>query len=117
MDESELILALDVHDALLARCARGELELAAFLQRYDDFAMRWALDGHESDPVGRSTLERHADRIHVHQRVCEEVIGHLTSEDLAIAPASRAAGFFGPTEALKRLREIAVAAALLDPAE
>jgi hypothetical protein len=117
MDESQLILALNEHDALVAQCVRGELELEAFLQRYDNFPMRWALDGHESDGNGGATLQRHADRIHVHQRVWEEVLCHLTSDDLANAPASRAAGFFGPAEAVQRLREIAIATALLDRTE
>lgn len=47
--EDELLRDLDLHDQLVARCARGELSWAEFERAYDNLYPRYPLDGHESD--------------------------------------------------------------------
>jgi hypothetical protein len=108
MDEIELLAALDRYDALVARCARGEISLEEFVLAYDNFFARWALDGHESGPADIQVLQRHSGRIRLHREVWEEVLCRLTTEELARAPASRAAGFMGPQAAFERLCRLAL---------
>lgn len=113
MDERELLRALDLHDALIVRCARGELDFGTFPTEYRDFFAYWALDGHESNPVELDLLRRYADRIRVHQRLWNDVLCHLTSEELAADSVSQSVGFIGPAAACERLLAIATDARLL----
>jgi len=115
VNEFELQHALNHHDALVTRCACGELPFEAFVADYDNFFVRWALDGHESCSAEQAMLHHYAARIRVHQRIWEEVLCCLTSEELACAPASRAAAFIGPRAALARLRDIAASVLLVEP--
>ena len=113
MNEQELLAALDAHDALVVRCARDEMDYAEFEKVYDNFFQRWALDGHESSLDEKEVLRRHANRIHVHRRVWEEVICHSTSDDLAYNLSAQQSGFIGSAEAQRRLMSIARDAGLL----
>ena len=101
MTEQELNAALDHHDGLVARCASGALSFADFDAEYDSFYPRCALDGHESTPVELEHLQRHHLRISLHARVWREVLCLVT--DVGPAP-----GFIDPSEAVDRLRRIAV---------
>jgi hypothetical protein len=104
MSPEDLKMALDEHDVLLAKCARGELGVREFFAVYDSFYQRWALDGHEGDAT---VLARFAERIAVHREVWDQVECHITNEDHASNPAHTARGFIGEKEALKRLQSIA----------
>jgi hypothetical protein len=112
--ESELLSGLDVHDALLVRCANREISFEELVAPYDDYYVRCALDGHESPLPEQDLLARHAARIRPHARIWQEVLCHVTSEELASAPGAREAGFFGPNVAVQKLRAIAADAGLLD---
>jgi len=48
-----LLNDLDAHDALVMRCARGQLTWAQFERAYDNFYPRYPLDGH-GGPLLRS---------------------------------------------------------------
>lgn len=104
MQHDDLERALDAHDALLAKCATGEVGVREFLAVYDSFYQRWSLDGHEGDaPV----LAKFAERISIHREVWDQVECHITTEDHASNPAYKARGFIGEQEALRRLQSIA----------
>ncbi len=111
MRDADLEDALQEHDELVAKCARGELGVRDFLAVYDNFYPRWALDGHEG---GKSALARHAARIEIHRRIWDEVETHITSEEHAANPEHRKSGFIGEQEALSRLRAIAKKGGLTD---
>lgn len=105
--ETEFLEVLSAHDALVRRCARGQIEFREFVQLYGDFWWRYAFDGHESDNAERHLLERHADRILVHRRIAEEVLGPLAPESDARKESYRHAGRIAPEQALSRLKQIA----------
>jgi hypothetical protein len=65
------------------------------------------LDGHESDSAERLVLERHANRILLHRKVAEEVIGALASASDATKQSYQHAGRIGPQDAFERLQRIA----------
>lgn len=72
--EEDLIRELDVHDQLVAGCARGEMSWAEFETAYDNFYPRYPLDGHESDAAGLHLFEKHANRIALHREVWDQVL-------------------------------------------
>ncbi len=106
LDESEIVRALDLHDSLLKSCAFGELAFSSFLEQYDTFPMRYALDGHESDEEEKLILAKLATRINVHFRVWNEILTGICSDDHATEAQYIQAGRFGSVEALRRLRNI-----------
>jgi hypothetical protein len=105
--ENALIEALTAHDELVRRCVRGDIEFREFVRLYDEFYWRFALDGHESDSAEQLLLERHANRILMHQKIAEEVLGALASASDATKQSYQRAGRIGPQDALVRLQRIA----------
>lgn len=102
MTPSELEAALATHEALVARCVRGELTFDEFERAYAGFYQCWALDGHE----GNTELLRHYEsRIALHRRIWEEVESRLTTAEHARDHDHL--GFIAPEEALQRLATIA----------
>jgi len=105
--EIDLLEELSAHDDLVRRCVHGDIEFREFVRLYDDFWWRFALDGHESDSAERLVLERHANRILLHRKVAEEVIGALASASDATKQSYQRAGRIGPQDAFERLQRIA----------
>ena len=105
-DEQHLLATLDAHDRLIAACAAGTITFRSFLDEYDSFPMRFALDGHESDEAEREWLSKHMARCAVHWRVWNEVLASLCSDDVATDPNFVAAARFGSEVALRRLQGI-----------
>ncbi len=105
--EEELLRELDAHDALVAKCARGELTWVEFEVAYNSFYPRYPLDGHESDAHERSLFEKHAARIRPHQEIWEQVLTKKTGDEHLGQRATVEAGFIGSTEAVRRIQEIA----------
>lgn len=77
-----------------------------FLRQYDNFPLAYALDSHESDPVEKALLKRHATRIRFHLGVMKSLSG-LCSEEEAKNPLYIKAGRFPPSVALQRLKALA----------
>ena len=107
MTPSELTAALDHHDALVRRCASGELPFWDFCAVYDNFYWTYALDGHESDPAGLAVLEKLAGRIAPHRELAETVLAHVCSDVHPDKSSYGEAGRFGPEEAVVRLKLVA----------
>jgi hypothetical protein len=104
--EEDLLRELDRHDALVARCARGDLSWQEFETAYDSFFPRYPLDGHEGSAELMMLLRRHAGRITLHRQVWEQVLTRVTSADHAGDPGARDAGFIGPQAAVRRLQDL-----------
>jgi len=100
--ESQLLEALVAHEALVERCARGELTFAEFAAAYDNFYVREPLDGHESDAEGRALLQRYEARVAFHRDIWEQVLTKVTAGDAW----PNAAGRIGHDEAMRRIREL-----------
>lgn len=105
--EQELIAVLDHGDTLVRCCARGEIPFEHFRIEYDNLYWSHALDGHESDPAGRSVLAKYAARITTHQAVAEKILANVCSDADAGLDSFRTAGRFGPTEAVARIKLLA----------
>lgn len=105
--ESDLIVELDRGDELVRLCASGELTFEDFSVQYDSFYWSAALDGHESDDIGRSLLAKYSGRIALHREVAETVLARVCSASDAEKDDYRGAGRFGPAEAVVRLRVLA----------
>ena len=104
MTEADLLKLCDDHDAMVLSCLANELSLEEFLERYDNFPLAYALDGHEANAAERDILGRHSDRVKFHSGVLE-TLSQLCSEEDARKPEYRRAGRFGPIEGLDRLRQ------------
>lgn len=107
--EEELLIELDVHDELVARCARGAVTWKEFEAAYDSFYPRYPLDGHESDAEELLLLKKHAARITLHRRIWEEVLTRMTGAEHLHLSTVIEAGFIGPTEAMRRIQVLAAA--------
>jgi hypothetical protein len=105
-DDSDLVKTLDCHDSLLKSCASGNLSFSDFLEKYNDFSMYYALDGHESDEEEKIILAKHASRIAVHFRVWDEILTGLCSDEHATDPQYIKCGRFGSHEGILRLQKI-----------
>ena len=105
--EDDLRTTLDRYDELVRACAAGRLSFAWFLELYDTFYCSYALDGHESDSAEQELLGRWGDRIALHRDVWEEVLTRVCSDENAMKPEYIAAGRFGSTGAVARLRTLA----------
>jgi len=54
--EEHFLSVIDEHDQLIQDCAIGAITFHDFLDRYNDFNLFYALDGHESDEHKGSCL-------------------------------------------------------------
>ena len=102
--EEELLSELDAHDALVTRCARGELTWEEFERAYDSFYPRYPLDGHESDADELRLFEKYASRIALHHELWEQVLTKVTADEHLREPSAANAGFIGTAEAVRRMR-------------
>jgi hypothetical protein len=105
--EEELLRELDVHDELVARCARGDLSHSEFERAYDNFYPRYPLDGHESDAEELQLLEKLSTRVALHREIWEEILTKATADHFFSQPATAAAGFIDSEEAVRRIRDFA----------
>ncbi len=101
--EVELLNDLDVHDALVVRCARGELSWEDFERAYDSFYPRYPLDGHESDAKDLLLFAKHAARLAFHREIWEQVLTKVTGDDHLSKHATVAAG---SAEAVRRIQAL-----------
>jgi hypothetical protein len=106
-NEEALLRALDAHDELVAKCARGDLSYSDFAKAYDNFYPRYPLDGHESDAKELHLLEKLSSRVALHRAIWEEVLTKVTSDQFLNQPTTVADGFIGPEEAVARIRDLA----------
>lgn len=105
--EKDLLSTLKKHDQLIRDCAAGRVSFSEFLEEYDIFYMRYALDGHESDLKEQKLFETYENRIAPHREVWERIIGGgLCSDEDAQKESYIQANRFGSDEGLKRLQEI-----------
>ena len=104
--EERLLQELDVHDELVARYVRGELNWAEFDRAYDSFYSRYPLDGHESDDEERLLFAKHAPRISLHREIWE-VLTKMTDDDHLGKASTVAGGFIGTAEAAHQIRALA----------
>jgi hypothetical protein len=108
LSESEMVATLNHHDNLVRRCAAGELSFLDFCSSYNNFYFAYALDGHEYDLGGKALLAKLAERIAPHQSIAENILSLVCAEADSTIDSYRQAGRFGPTEAVKRLKLVAV---------
>ena len=105
--ENDLLSTLEKHGQLISDCAAERIPFSEFLEKYDTFYMKYALDGHESDREEQALLERYENRIALHREVWERIIGGgLCSDEDALKSPYIQANRFGSDEGLKRLKEI-----------
>lgn len=109
----DLLSELAAHDALVVRCASGEVSFERFSEMYDSFYARVALDGHEATPDERALFARFEPRIRPHERIWREVLSRITSDELLAGPGAIEAGFIGSEQAVGLMRAIAVESGLL----
>ena len=102
--EIDLLAALDRSDHLVRECAAGHMSFADFCAEYDNFYWSFALDGHESDQAGQILLAKYAARVALHQTVAATILAKACSDADAAKESYRAAGRFGSTEAVSRLK-------------
>ena len=107
--QDELLRALDAHEALVVRCARGELGWAEFETAFDNLYPRYPLDGHESNAEELALLQEHADRITLHRKIWDEVLTKVTGDEHLNQRSVIDAGFIGTAEAVRRIQELAAA--------
>lgn len=107
LKEQELRRELEVHDELVAKCARGDVSYSEFEKAYDNFYPRYPLDGHESDAEELQVLKKLASRIALHRAIWEEVLTKVTADEFLQLPETVAAGFIGSDEAVRRIRDLA----------
>jgi hypothetical protein len=106
--EDNLLSILRDKETLILNCNNGEISFQEFLSKYDNFYMKFALDGHESDEEELDLLHRHKSKIKLHKNVWELIIaGGLCSEEDAVKEEFIKNGRFGNTEGLRRLKLIA----------
>lgn len=103
----DLLSELEVHDALVVRCASGEVSFGHFCEMYDSFYARAALDGHEATPHDRALFARFEPRLRLHERIWREVLSRVTSDDLLAVPGAIEAGFIGSEQAVRLIRTLA----------
>ena len=75
--EADLLETIAHHDALVRQCVTGELSFLEFCEKYKDFYVHFALDGHESDEEERSLLEKHDNLIEPHRVIAYEILGQV----------------------------------------
>lgn len=107
-EEAQLLAALDAHDALVRRCAQGELPFRDFEAAYDAFYVRHPLDGHEGGATFQALLARHESRVALHRALWEHVLTRVVSRSQEHwVGRPEAVGFIGEDEALVRVRRLA----------
>ena len=106
MNEADLTRALDDRERLIRDCVANALPFSDFVARYDNFFHSWALDGHEATYEEKKLIEKYVRRIALHQRVAVEVLDSVCSDEDAGKSSYIAAGRFGASEAVLRLRKI-----------
>jgi hypothetical protein len=103
--EEALLRNLDLHDELVRRCARGELDYSAFSDAYDAFYPRYPLDGHESNAEELRLLAKYEQRVALHREIWEGVLTKVTADEYLDDPKN-SAGFIGSDEAVRRIRDL-----------
>jgi hypothetical protein len=104
--ESKLLALITRHDGLVDRCASGALTFSEFIELYDDFYWRCALDGHEGNDEEAALLVKHSGRVAIHRRIANEILANLASTDDSNMASFKDAGRHGPDEAVRRLRAL-----------
>jgi hypothetical protein len=104
--EQDLIKYLEIHDEIVFECINGQLDFWAFCEKYNNFYDYCALDGHESDAEELALFSNHRDRILFHERIREEVLYKVCSDEDAKKSSYIASGRFGSNVALEKLKLI-----------
>ncbi len=105
--ENEIIDAINEHDSLVRRCSAGEIDFWSFILQYNNFYQHHALDGHESSEEELTILSRLEPRVLPHRLVASDVLAHVCSDHDAANPSYQAAGRFGSSVAVDKIRAIA----------
>ncbi len=104
--ELELLNALDVHDGLVGRCVGGEVSFREFLRTYDNFYLRYALDGHEFNDQELAWLFKWRIRVERHRLIAEMVLERVCNDEDAYKPEYVAAGRIGSATAVQLLSRL-----------
>jgi hypothetical protein len=104
--ETELRRSLDEHDLLIRQCLSGDISFSAFIDLYDSYYCRAALDGHESDNAELVLFGLYKERIEVHRVIAEEILSTLCSDSDAEVESYKLAGRFGSKVAQERMRAL-----------
>ncbi|MCR9105425.1 MAG: hypothetical protein NXI15_09055 [Gammaproteobacteria bacterium] len=104
--EQDIVEKLDLHDQLVRDCASGKLEFWKFCEAYNNFFYYYALDGHEADEEELALLYKYEQRILFHEKIAEEVLGKVCSDEDAEKPDYIKCGRFGSKVAVERLSKI-----------
>lgn len=110
--EAHLLSVLSMHDDLVLRCVRGEIDFRAFEQQYDHFLWRCRLEEMTLDSAERSLFERHGDRLRLHKGISEEVFPAPEGQDRGAAYGPARGATVSSAGALQRLRAIVAASHL-----
>ena len=105
--EQDIIEKLDIHDQLVRDCVSGKLEFWKFCEEYNNFFNHYALDGHEADNEELALIKKYEQRILLHEKVAEEVLGKVCPDEDATKPDYIKCGRFGSKVAVKKLSVIA----------
>jgi len=100
----EIIMRLN---ALVEKCASGEIKFDQFIKEYGYPIGEYALDGHESNEEGRRLIKAQESKLRPHILITERILNYLCSEEQAKDPAYIKALRIGPEQAFIVLREIA----------
>jgi hypothetical protein len=107
-DTGDWELIFDRHDQLVRDCVMGNISFEHFAGEYDNFYMRYALDGHEAGtPAELAHLARLAERIAPHREIWDSILSSGFSNGYAMDPETyQRHGFFGSEEAYDRLLQL-----------
>jgi hypothetical protein len=105
MTRDELVEALTKATSLVLSAGKSEISFDRFLDAYDNFYYRYALDGHEAEPELR-LLSEFQWAIAFHRQVQEDVLGHVYLHDDPHREHLKRIGRIDPEEARARLTEL-----------
>jgi hypothetical protein len=106
--EDELLAILNSKEQIVLDCSLGKIKFQEFIDKYDNFYMTFALDGHESDAEELELLNKYKSKIRLHREIWESVIaGGLCSDEDALKAEYFENGRFGSSEGVRRLKLIA----------
>jgi len=106
LNRAELAKELAHFTSLVLSVRDGDHSLREFIDAYDNFYYRYALDGHEDDTEGLQALEDEQEAIEFHRRVQTEALNPLyLAGDLDKASLERAGRIDGE-EAKRRLEAL-----------
>jgi hypothetical protein len=97
--KNEVETILNELDDLVMQCIEGKLSFNDFLDKYGYPMGFYALDGHESDDLGKTILSNFSKRISLHEEITEQVLHQICTTEQAADPAYKNSSRIPPSEA------------------